>query len=75
MKPLESRDVRQIAIVGAGLTGHGIAQIFAQKNYSVNFYNLNRAILERALSQIRSNLETFVEVGYRISRTRQQEKR
>jgi 3-hydroxybutyryl-CoA dehydrogenase len=44
--------------------GHGIAQSFAQKAYSVTLYDLNESILERALSQIRSNLETFVEVGF-----------
>jgi 3-hydroxybutyryl-CoA dehydrogenase len=43
--------------------GHGIAQSFAQKAYSVTLYDLNDSILEGALSQIRSNLETFVEVG------------
>lgn len=43
--------------------GHGIAQSFAQKAYPVTLYDLNDSILERALSQIRSNLETFVEVG------------
>lgn len=43
--------------------GHGIAQVFAQKDYSVTLYDLNRTILERALLGIRSNLETFVEVG------------
>jgi 3-hydroxybutyryl-CoA dehydrogenase len=60
---LELKDVKQIAVVGAGLMGHGIAQAFAQKDYSVTLYDLNRSILERALSQIQSNLETFVEVG------------
>jgi 3-hydroxybutyryl-CoA dehydrogenase len=43
--------------------GHGIAQSFAQKTYPVTLYDLNDSILKRALSQIRSNLETFVEVG------------
>ena len=57
------REIRQIAVVGAGLMGHGIAQVFAQKDYPVTLYDLNHAILERALYQIRSNLETFVEVG------------
>lgn len=44
--------------------GHGIVQAFAQKGYSVTMYDLNQSILGRALSQIRSNLETFVEVGH-----------
>jgi len=57
------REIGQIAVVGAGLMGHGIALVFAQKDYSVTLYDINRPILERALLQIRSNLETFVEVG------------
>ena len=57
------REIRQISVMGAGLMGHGIAQAFAQKDYSVTLYDLNHSILERASSQIRSNLETFVEVG------------
>lgn len=57
------REIKQIAVVGAGLMGHGIAQSFAQKTYLVTLYDLNDTILERALSQIQSNLETFVEVG------------
>lgn len=57
------REIRQIAVVGAGLMGHGIGQTFAQKGYSVILYDLNQSILERALVQIRSNIETFVEMG------------
>ena len=43
--------------------GHGIGQNFAQKGYSVMLYDLKHAILEGALFQIRSNIETFVEMG------------
>ncbi len=57
------KEIHEIAVVGAGLMGHGIAQAFAQKDYSVALYDLNGTLLERALSQVRSNLETFVEVG------------
>lgn len=60
---MELSEIKQIAVVGAGLMGHGIAQSFAQKAYSVTLYDLTDSILEQALSQIRSNLETFVEVG------------
>lgn len=63
MEPLKLKDVRQITVVGGGLMGHGIAQTFAQKDYFVTLYDLNHPILERSLSQIRSNIETFVEVG------------
>ena len=57
------REIRQIAVVGAGLMGHGIGQNFAQKGYSAILYDLNQSILERALIQIRTNIETFVEMG------------
>mgnify|MGYP001054806248 CR=1 FL=1 len=57
------REIRQIAVTGAGLMGHGIAQAFAQKGYSVTLYDLNNSILQGALSQIRSNMETYVDVG------------
>jgi 3-hydroxybutyryl-CoA dehydrogenase len=57
------REIRQIAVIGAGLMGHGIAQAFARKDYPVTLYDLDSSILEKALSQVKSNLETFVEAG------------
>jgi 3-hydroxybutyryl-CoA dehydrogenase len=59
-----SSSIQHITVIGAGLMGHGIAQVFAQKNYPVILYDLNRSLLEKALCQIRSNLETFVEAGF-----------
>jgi 3-hydroxyacyl-CoA dehydrogenase len=58
------KDVRQIAVVGAGLMGHGIAQTFAQKGYLVSVYDLNKDILNQAFHNIKSNLYTFVEAGF-----------
>ena len=52
-----------IAVVGAGIMGHGIAQAFAQKGYPVSLYDVNGSVLDGALQQIRSNLLTFVESG------------
>jgi len=56
-------EITNISVIGAGLMGHGIAQSFAQRNYTVMLYDLKETILKKALSTIRSNLETFVEVG------------
>jgi 3-hydroxybutyryl-CoA dehydrogenase len=56
-------EIRNIAVLGAGLMGHGIAQVFAQKGYPVKLYDVDPAMLQKALIQIRGNLETFVEVG------------
>lgn len=55
--------IRNVTVIGCGLMGHGIAQSFAQKGYVVTIYDIHPSILEKAFSQIRSNLETFMEVG------------
>lgn len=46
------REIKKIAVVGAGLMGHEIAQAFSQKDYTVTLGNLSPSILETALSQI-----------------------
>jgi 3-hydroxybutyryl-CoA dehydrogenase len=53
----------RVAVIGAGLMGHGIAQSFAQKDYPVTLYDLHLSILEKALTQIRGNLDLFAEAG------------
>lgn len=55
--------IQEIAVIGCGLMGHGIAQTFAQKGYSVTMYDTHHSILEKAISQVRSNLDTFIEAG------------
>ena len=60
---MELNGIRQIAVIGAGLMGHGIAQAFARMDYSVTLYDLKDSILERAIAQIRNNLEPFIEAG------------
>jgi len=56
--------IQEIAVIGCGLMGHGIAQTFAQRGYSVTIYDTHRSILEKAISQIRSNLNTFLDAGF-----------
>ncbi len=58
----------QVAVIGAGLMGHGIAQAFAQKDNPVTLYDLHPLILDKALVQIRSNLDIFVEAGLEDTR-------
>jgi 3-hydroxybutyryl-CoA dehydrogenase len=55
--------IKRVAIIGAGIMGHGFAQIFAQKGYPVFLYDVDGAILEKALKRIESNLDTFIENG------------
>jgi len=45
-----------ITIVGAGLMGHGLAQIFALHGHRVKLTDLSEDILKKALDSIRANL-------------------
>lgn len=56
-------EAKSIAVVGAGLMGHGIAQVFAQNGFHVIICDVNDRILETALENIKRNLLTFVEAG------------
>jgi 3-hydroxybutyryl-CoA dehydrogenase len=49
-------EIRNIATIGAGLMGHGIAQLFAAKGYNVLLVDLNNESLDQAIKNIRSNL-------------------
>lgn len=53
--------IKKIAVVGAGLMGHGIAQLFATKGYEVVLTDLSEELLLSALQRIRSNLSLMVQ--------------
>lgn len=56
-------DQRRIAIIGAGLMGHGIAQIFAGKGWRVSLMDVDEAILSKACQGIRANLTFLAQNG------------
>lgn len=56
-------EIGQIAVVGAGLMGHGIAQEFALAGYEVHLHDLSDDLLESALARIQSNLQMLTEMG------------
>lgn len=49
-----------IAVIGAGTMGNGIAHVFAQHGYAVTLIDLNEAQLERAKITIAKNLDRQV---------------
>jgi 3-hydroxybutyryl-CoA dehydrogenase len=53
--------IKSIAVVGSGIMGHGIAQTFALGGYEVTLNDISDELLNKAIQQIRSNLDTFVE--------------
>lgn len=54
-------DIRKIAVVGAGTMGIGIAQIFAQTNFTVILFDLNDEIILKAQTTIENSLSKAVE--------------
>ncbi len=48
--------IERIAVVGAGLMGHGIAQEFALAGYQVRLHDRSNELLQRAWENIRANL-------------------
>ncbi|MDW7710248.1 MAG: 3-hydroxyacyl-CoA dehydrogenase family protein [Deferrisomatales bacterium] len=47
----------RVGVIGAGLMGHGIAQVFAARGFEVRLQDVRTEALERARSRIRSQLE------------------
>jgi 3-hydroxybutyryl-CoA dehydrogenase len=55
--------MKTIAVIGAGLMGHGIAQVFALGGYRVHLTDLKREILSAAVQNVGANLELLAEHG------------
>ena len=53
------RDFRRIAVIGAGLMGHGIAQVFAAAGYAVALTDADPDALASADARIRANLRAL----------------
>jgi len=59
---LRIEEIRTIGVIGAGLMGHGIAQVFALKGYKVKLFDNDPKVLESAPEKIHNNLQTLLEM-------------
>jgi 3-hydroxyacyl-CoA dehydrogenase len=48
--------MQNIAVIGAGTMGNGIAHVFAQNGYSVHLIDVSAEALEKGLNTIEKNL-------------------
>lgn len=60
-------ELEGIAVIGAGLMGHGIAQIFAAHGHFVSIVDNNEESLGTLKDRIRANLTTIAEHGVQLS--------
>lgn len=60
---MDAGNVRTVLVVGAGVMGHSIAQVFAQSGIEVDLADQSEQALTRAMTLIRTNLHTLAEFG------------
>ncbi|MBO9201230.1 MULTISPECIES: 3-hydroxyacyl-CoA dehydrogenase family protein [Niastella] len=56
-------DLKNIAVIGAGTMGNGIAHVFAQNGFQVNLIDVNAAQLDKALQTIQKNFDRQIAKG------------
>lgn len=57
----EKKDLmKNVAVIGAGTMGNGIAHTFAQNGYKVNLIDISESALKKALETISKNLDRMV---------------
>lgn len=64
--------MKNIAVIGAGTMGNGIAHVFAQNNFVVNLIDVNAAQLEKAIAIIGKNLDRQIAKGTLTEEQKQQ---
>jgi 3-hydroxyacyl-CoA dehydrogenase len=60
---MKVEDVKTVSIIGAGLMGHGIAQVFAQAGYNVLLRDIKQEFLSNAVSKMKENLQKLSAAG------------
>ncbi len=56
-------DIKQVGVLGAGLMGHGIAQVAAEAGYAVVLREVDEATLAKGIGKIEKQLARAVEKG------------
>ena len=55
--------MKNVAVIGAGTMGNGIAHIFAQSGFKVQLIDLHEASLQKGIATITNNLDRMVSKG------------
>lgn len=56
-------EIKNIAVIGSGLMGSGIAYVSARNGYNVCLVDVDQAALERGMDRLRSDVMTGIEKG------------
>ena len=52
--------MKNIAVIGAGTMGNGIAHVFAQSNYNVHLIDISEEAIQKGMQTIQKNLDRMV---------------
>src|ERR1700716_4344453 len=58
-----AQQIEKVGVLGAGLMGHGIAQVAAQSGYEVVLREVDDAALQKGIGRIEKQLARAVEKG------------
>ncbi|NNF05764.1 MAG: 3-hydroxybutyryl-CoA dehydrogenase [Candidatus Eisenbacteria bacterium] len=53
---MNANDVKQVAVIGGGTMGNGIAHVFAQYKFDVQLIDVDAAVLDKSLAMIEKNM-------------------
>jgi len=53
-------DIHRMAVIGSGVMGHGITEIYALNGYPITMMDINDEYLQKGMRQIRAELRTLV---------------
>jgi 3-hydroxybutyryl-CoA dehydrogenase len=60
---MELKEITHVGVLGAGLMGHGIAQVFASAGFDVNIHDVDPTTLRAAKDRIADNFKVFLELN------------
>ncbi|MEN3039072.1 MAG: 3-hydroxybutyryl-CoA dehydrogenase [Candidatus Kryptonium sp.] len=64
--------MKKVTVVGAGTMGSGIAHVLSQNGYIVNLIDINKSVLEKAISVIRQNMDRQIKKGIMTEEEKEQ---
>jgi 3-hydroxybutyryl-CoA dehydrogenase len=64
---MKVEEIKLIGVLGAGIMGHGIAQVCSQAGYDVILRDIEQKFIEKGIEKINFSLQKFVQKG-KISR-------
>ena len=67
IKTVPGEDVSKVAVIGAGLMGHGIALEFAAAGIQVTINDQNAELLQSAMARAKSGLELLARGGVELA--------